>query len=129
MLFRSRRPLRRYTPWKRLYNATLYSLSGLLQAFRQEQAFEYEAVVFFFLCALLLCLRLPLPHSLAVIGGWMAVMALELVNSAVERAFDLIDRDYRAEIKAGKDMLSAAVFLAIVFNVILWAALIFQLRI
>ena len=110
--------MRRYTPWKRLYNATLYSLSGLLQAFRQEQAFEYEAVVFFFLCALLLCLRLPLPHSLAVIGGWMAVMALELVNSAVERAFDLIDRDYRAEIKAGKDMLSAAVFLAIVFNVI-----------
>ena len=84
--------MRRYTPWKRLYNATLYSLSGLLQAFRQEQAFEYEAVVFFFLCALLLCLRLPLPHSLAVIGGWMAVMALELVNSAVERAFDLIDR-------------------------------------
>lgn len=121
--------MRRYTPGKRLYNATLYSLSGLLQAFRQEQAFEYEAVVFFFLCALLLCLRLPLPHSLAVIGGWMAVMALELVNSAVERAFDLIDRDYRAEIKAGKDMLSAAVFLAIVFNVILWAALIFQLRI
>ena len=56
-------------------------------------------------------------------------MALELVNSAVERAFDLIDRGYRAEIKAGKDMLSAAVFLAIVFNVILWAALIFQLRI
>ena len=41
----------------------------------------------------------------------------------------MIDRDYRAEIKAGKDMLSAAVFFAIVFNVILWAVLIFQLRI
>ncbi len=46
--------MRRYTPWKRLYNATAYSLRGLFQAFRQEQAFEYEAVVFFFLCALLL---------------------------------------------------------------------------
>ena len=55
-------------------------------------------------------------------------MALELVNSAVERAFDLIDKNYRAEIEAGKDMLSAAVFLVIVFNVLLWAALIFQPR-
>jgi len=118
--------LRRYAPWKRLYNATVYSLSGLFQAFRQEQAFEYEAVAFFFLCALLLYLRPPLPRVLAVIGGWMVVMALELVNSAVERAFDLIDRNYRAEIKAGKDMLSAAVFLAIAFNVLLWAALVFQ---
>ena len=113
--------MRRYTPWKRLYNATAYSLRGLFQAFRQEQAFEYEAVVFFFLCALLLHLRPPLPRSLAV-------MALELVNSAVERAFDLIDKNYRAEIEAGKDMLSAAVFLVIVFNVLLWAALIFQPR-
>ena len=121
--------MRRYAPWKRLYNATAYSLSGLSQALRQEQAFEYEAVVFFFLCALLLHLRPPLPRALAVIGGWMAVMALELVNSAVERAFDLIDRNYRAEIKAGKDMLSAAVFLAIAFNVLLWAALIFQPRV
>ena len=84
--------------------------------------------MFFFLCALLLHLRPPLPRSLAVIGGWMAVMALELVNSAVERAFDLIDKNYRAEIEAGKDMLSAAVFLVIVFNVLLWAALIFQPR-
>ena len=120
--------MRRYAPWKRLYNATAYSLSGLFQAFRQEQAFEYETVVFFFLCALLLHLRPPLPHTLAVIGGWMAVMALELVNSAVERAFDLIDKNYRTEIKAGKDMLSAAVFLAIAFNILLWVTLIFQPR-
>ena len=86
-------------------------------------------MVFFFLCVLLLHLRSSLPRALAVLGGWMAVMALELVNSAVERAFDLIDRNYRAEIKAGKDMLSAAVFLAIAFNVLLWAVLIFQPRV
>ena len=64
--------------------------------------------------------------ALALVGSWTAVMALELINSAVERAFDLIDKDYRAEIKAGKDMLSAAVFLAIAFNIIFWAALILK---
>ena len=118
--------MRRYTPWRRLYNATAYSLSGLSHALREEQAFEYEFVVFVALCALLLCLQVPPAQSLALIGSWTAVMALELINSAVERAFDLIDRDYRTEIKAGKDMLSAAVFLAIAFNVMLWAALILQ---
>ena len=45
------------------------------------------------------------------------------VNSAVERAFDLIDKTYNPAIKAGKDMLSAAVFLMILANVLLWTAL------
>lgn len=118
--------MRRYAPWERLYKATAYSLSGLLQALSQEQAFRYEAVVFALLCALSFGLRLPWARFLIAAGGWMAVMALELVNSAVERAFDLIDTRYRAEIKAGKDMLSAAVFLAVAFNVLLWATLIFE---
>ena len=68
--------MRRYTPWKRLYNATLYSLSGLLQAFRQEQAFEYEAVVFFFLCALLLC-----PFSDIIVG--IKVLGQKLSTSRI----------------------------------------------
>lgn len=120
--------MKRYTPWRRLYKATLYSLSGLWTALRQEQAFEYEAAVFLLICALTLWLRLPLPQGLALIGGWTAVMALELINSAVERAFDLIDKNYNTEIKAGKDMLSAAVFLAIAFNLALWAVLILRGR-
>ena len=56
----------------------------------------------------------------------MIVMALELVNSAVEKAFDLIDKSFRPEIKAGKDMLSGAVFIMISMNIILWLIEIFQ---
>ncbi|MDO4786055.1 MAG: diacylglycerol kinase [Fretibacterium sp.] len=118
--------MKRHTPWGRLWKATRYSLNGLWQALRQEQAFEYEAVVFVLLCALSLGLRLPLAQFLILTGCWLAVMALELVNSAVERAFDLIDKSYRTEIKAGKDMLSASVFLMVAFNVILWATLLLR---
>lgn len=120
--------MRRYTPWRRLYKATSYSLSGLWIALRQEQAFEYEAAVLLLICVLALWLRLPLPRVLVLVGCWTAVMALELINSAVERAFDLIDKNYSLEIKAGKDMLSAAVFLAIAFNVVLWTVLILRGR-
>ena len=114
--------MRYRTPWGRLYHASLYSLKGLRCAFRQEQAFEYEAVVFLVICATALSASLPPFQALALLGAWLAVMALELVNGAVERAFDLIDPQFRPEIGAGKDMLSAAVFIMVCFNVLLWAA-------
>ncbi|MDR3264745.1 MAG: diacylglycerol kinase [Synergistaceae bacterium] len=114
--------MKRYSVIGRLYNATRYSLNGLICAFRQEQAFEYETVVLVVLLAVVLWARMSFLSSLAVIGAWLLVMALELVNGAVERAFNLISRQIDPEIKAGKDMLSAAVFLAIAFNVALWIA-------
>ena len=103
-----------------LYHALWYSLEGLVYAVRHEAPFQYECVVF-----LGICLFLPFSTpvwGVALMGAWLCVMALELINSAVEKAFDLIDSHFRPEIKTGKDMLSAAVFLMICFNIVLWCA-------
>ena len=107
---------------KRLYNASAYSVSGLIHALKHEQAFRYEAVVFAALCVILCVIPLGLWRKIFLAGMWVVVMALELVNSAVERAFDLIDESFRPEIKAGKDMLSASIFIMVCFNVLMWAA-------
>ena len=112
--------MRYKTPWKRLLNASLYSIRGLYSAVRQEQAFQYEAIVLLLICGVPFIAGLPVARSILLLGFWLIVMALELVNSAVERAFDLIDRNIRAEIREGKDMLSAAVFIMICFNILLW---------
>ena len=112
--------MKRYSFWTRLYRGSCYSLNGLLYAFKGEQAFMLETLVLVVLAAVLLAVRLSLIHSILLIGAWLCVMALELVNSSVEQAFDLIDKDFNPHIKAGKDMLSAAVFLSILFNVLLW---------
>ena len=101
-----------------LYHALWYSLEGLVYAVRHEAPFQYECIVFISLC-LLSSFWGPV-WGLSLIGAWLCVMVLELINSAVEKAFDLIDSHFRPEIKAGKDMLSAAVFLMICFNVMLW---------
>lgn len=106
--------------FSRLVNATRYSLDGLAYALKHEQAFQYEAAVFVFVCIAVLMPGFPAGWAVSLIGAWVIVMCLELVNSSAEKAFDLIDTRIRPEIKAGKDMLSAAVFLAICFNVILW---------
>lgn len=107
--------------FSRLVNASVYSLQGLWYALRHEQAFQYEAAVL----VVLVCVS----RNIYLAGSWLIVMCLELVNSAVEKAFDLIDEDFRPQIKAGKDMLSASVFLSVVFNVILWCIFFSQDRI
>ena len=114
--------MKRYSLWTRLYRASCHSLNGLLCAFKGEQAFVLETVVLIVLAAVLWTICLPVVQSILLIGAWLSVMALELVNSAVEQAFDLIDKDFNPHIKAGKDMLSAAVFLLILFNLLLWGA-------
>ena len=118
--------MKRYHPLGRLYHATRYSLNGLRCAFRQEQAFEYETVVLAVLAAVALGGGLPFSEGVALLAAWLGVMAIELVNAAVERAFDLLDREYNLQIKEGKDMLSAAVFLAIAANIALWALLLLR---
>ena len=98
--------------FSRLFHASRYSLEGLYYAIKHEQAFQYECIIF-----IIVILG---GRSLLLSGAWFIVMCLELINSSVEKAFDLIDKNFRDEIKAGKDMLSSAIFLAICFNIILW---------
>ena len=121
--------MRYSNPFHRIINASRYSLNGLYYALKNEQAFQYEAVVLIVLCIILFIISLPLMYKLYLVFIWLIVMALELVNSSVEKAFDLIDEHYRPEIKAGKDMLSSAVFIMICFNIFSWTAVIFEVLI
>ena len=102
--------------FSRMWNASSYSIQGLTYALRHEQAFQYEAAVFVFMCVVIAVFGLPMYLS----GAWLIVMCFELVNSAVEKAFDLITQEYSPLVKAGKDMLSASIFLMICVNIILW---------
>ena len=113
--------------FSRLWNASRYSLCGLTYALKHEQAFRYEAAVLLILFVVIVILNIPFKSSAVIITAWLFVMCIELINSSVEKAFDLIDEHYRPEIKAGKDMLSASVFIAIICNVIIWLSLLLLL--
>lgn len=105
---------------KHLLGATRNSLAGLVQAWRSEQAFRHEVLVLVVLVLVLVLTDKSAGQWLLVLGGWITVMVVELLNSAVEEAFDLISRDWNSHIKAGKDMASAAIFLTMVINAGLW---------
>src|SRR5579885_3023235 len=77
---------------KRLYSATVNSLRGLIYAVRSEAALREEAA--------LLVIALPLGWFVAPAIGWyvamigvlLALLAIELLNTAIEKLADHITR-------------------------------------
>ena len=106
---------------KHLMGATKNSLSGLVFAWKGEQAFRHEVLVLVVLAALLAVTGKDAGQWLLVLGGWLGVMVVELLNSADEVSFDLVTIEWNEHVKRGKDMASAAIFLAMVINVGIWA--------
>lgn len=105
---------------RHLARAALYSLAGLRRAWQNEQAFRHEVLLLPVMLLLLLFFKPGLGWSAALLAGWFLVMALELLNSAIEEAFDLISPEYNIHVKHGKDLASAAIFIAVCVNGLLW---------
>ena len=105
--------------FRHLAKAGVYALAGLRRGWR-ENAFRHEALMLPVIIILLLCIRPGYGWSAAAIIAWLLVMALELLNSAIEEAFDLITTAQNEHVKFGKDMASGAIFLGLVANAVLW---------
>jgi diacylglycerol kinase (ATP) len=108
------------TGLRRLINATRYSLSGLAEAARHEDAFRQELI----LAAVLVPIGLWLGHNgierALLAGSVLAVLVVELLNSAVEAAVDRISLENHRLAKRAKDMGSAAVMLSLVTAAGVW---------
>ena len=109
---------------RHLYGAFLYSLAGLKRGWR-EQAFRHEVLVLLVMPFILWLIRPGLVWSAALLAAWLLVMALELLNSAIEETLDLITKESNIHVKYGKDLASAAVFFAICANGLLWAVMLY----
>jgi len=111
---------------QRIVHATGYSIAGLTAAWRHESAFRQE-------CALAVVL---LPAAWWVGRGWvevallagsvMAVLIVELLNSAIEAAVDRVSSELHPLSKRAKDIGSAAVMLSLLTCGALWCAALWQ---
>jgi diacylglycerol kinase (ATP) len=86
-----------------------FAVAGWRAAWMRERSFRTQ--VWLACCALLALLVLrPAPVWWAIVAITCAlVLALELINSAVEGLIDLLHPEIHPEIKAIKDMLAGAV--------------------
>lgn len=119
-------PHKARTGLQRIVHATGYSIAGLSAAWRHESAFRQECV----LAVLMLPAAWWLGHSWVetalLAGSVMAVLIVELLNSAVESAVDRVSADLHPLSKRAKDLGSAAVMLSLVTCGAVWCAALWQ---
>jgi len=107
---------------KRLFSATRNSLRGIAYGVRTEPAVREEAVVF--------ALAFPIGFFIAPTPIWFVAMiavllvllAVEFLNTAIEKLSDHVTPEHHPEIGMIKDFGSAAVFCALALSGMVWLA-------
>ena len=112
----------------RVVKAFGYSIDGLAGAWRTEGAFRQEVLFAVVLIPISCFLSVTMVEHALLIGSVLLVLIVELLNSSMEAAIDRISMDRHPLSKKAKDTGSAAVLLAIVTAMIVWGAILYQLR-
>ena len=109
------------TGFRRIVDATGYTLKGLKAAWRNESAFRQESM----LAVVLAPLAFWLGRSALEIGFLIATLAFvlttELLNSAIEAVVDRASPELNELAGRAKDMGSAAVFVSLVTMLVAWS--------
>ena len=106
--------------FKRIANATRYSVRGLRAAWRHEAAFRQECVAALLLTPCAFLLAATLTQAALLLATLALVLVVELLNSALEAAVDRIGQERHELAARAKDMGSAAVFVSLAIVAFTW---------
>jgi diacylglycerol kinase (ATP) len=104
----------------RILKATKWSLQGLRAAWLHESSFRLEVYLLVLLAPLALWLGGDGVERALLLGSCLLVLALELLNSAIEAVIERYGAEHHALAGRAKDMGSAAVFVAMVNVMLVW---------
>lgn len=107
----------------RVLLATRWSLQGLKAAWLHESSFRLEVYLFVILGPLGFWLGATPVERVLLVGSCLLVMAVELLNSAVEAVIERFGAEHHELSGRAKDMGSAAVFVMMANVVFTWAVI------
>ena len=107
---------------QRLIDAFWNTCAGFGYAYKSEAAIRQEIFLLFMALPLGLVLAPGVWQYIAMIGVLLLLMAVELLNTCVEKLCDHVTPDRHETIRVIKDMGSAAVFCALAIAAIIWLA-------
>ena len=107
----------------RAWHSAKNSWHGLVYAFQEESAFRQELTLLIVLTPIALLLSVSYLEKALLIGSLLMVLAIELLNSSVEAAIDRISFEHHDLSKRAKDFGSAAVMLALIIAIMMWASI------
>ncbi|MGV3635472.1 MAG: diacylglycerol kinase [Pseudorhodoplanes sp.] len=111
---------------RRIWRATVNTLNGLRAAAASEAAFRQELIALGLAIPLALFVAASLWMALALIGAVLAIMIVELLNTAIEKLADRVTLEHDPIIGRVKDMGSAAVGLTLLIAGAVWLLAIWE---
>lgn len=106
-----------------ILNATIWSLKGLRAAWLHESSFRLEACLFAVLAPCAWWLAENGVELALLLGSMLLVLAMELLNSAVEAVIERYGPEHHELAGRAKDMGSAAVMLTMLNVLLCWGAI------
>ena len=104
----------------RFWRATINSRNGLAFAIRSEQAIREELIALLLALPLAWLIGTTPMRSVELVASVLLVMAIELLNTAIEKLADRLTTDHDPQIGQVKDLGSAAVGVALVATGLFW---------
>jgi diacylglycerol kinase (ATP) len=114
------------TGFRRLVNATLFSIAGLRAAWRNEAAFRQECALAAVLTPAAFWVGQTAVERSLLIGTCWLVLVVELLNSAVEAVVDRVGTDHHKLSGRAKDLGSAAVFVSLALTALVWGLILWE---
>jgi diacylglycerol kinase (ATP) len=105
----------------RIIRAFGYSLKGFRDCYRHEAAFRQEVLAAIALIPLGLWLGDSGVERALLVGSWLLVMIVELLNSAIEATVDRFGPEHHKLSGRAKDIGSASVLASISLAAVIWA--------
>lgn len=95
-----------------------YAIQGIAHTFLEERNMRIHVIVSVIVVIAGFVLKLSALEWLFIVFAIGGVIALELVNTAVERVVDLVTKEYHPLAKQAKDMAAGATFVYAILSVI-----------
>lgn len=118
-------PFKGKTGLTRLFNALGYSIAGLRECYRLEDAFRQEVLLALILLPLAIFLPVSVLGHALLIGSVLLVLIVELLNSAIEATVDRVGLEKHNLSKRAKDIGSAAVLISLLNALAVWGCVIY----
>lgn len=111
--------------WRRLVNRCKWSSQGFAATWSEEPSFRSWVLANIVSGAMTFVLDLSGGEQALILAIGMLLLAIELINSAIERTIDYISEDIHPLAKAAKDAGSAAVAVTALGGGMAWLAILF----
>lgn len=105
--------------WKRFTCSFVYAINGLINVIKHEQNMKIHLTIAPLIIVLAFLLEISKTEKMIVFLIIGIVLALEVLNTAIERTVDLVTTEYHPVAKIAKDVSAAAVLVFSVFAFII----------